>query len=119
MSSAPFERAFTSLAIHSKLIAADSGAALTCANTSFFGCACAKAGARPVARMPAMPAEAVSSVRRVNLVRVMGVLPIAEMMFVLRVVPAVRWQQDTECRRPHQWLCGPRLARRNGQPQPG
>jgi hypothetical protein len=68
------ERAFTSFAIHSKLIAADSGAALTCAKTSFFGWACAKAGGRPVARMPAMPAEAVSNVRRVSLVRVMGVL---------------------------------------------
>src|SRR4051794_10249123 len=80
MSSAPLERAFTSLAIHSKLIAADSGAALTCAKTSFFGCAWAKAGGRPAARMPAMPAEAVSSVRRGSLGRVMGVLPIAEVI---------------------------------------
>src|SRR4051794_508756 len=64
MSSAPFDRAFTSFAIHSKLIAADSGAALTCANTSFFGWVCAMAGARPLARMPAMPALLASKARR-------------------------------------------------------
>ena len=36
-----------------------------CANTSFFGWVCAKAGARPVARMPAMPALACNRPRRV------------------------------------------------------
>src|SRR5437660_83943 len=74
MSSAPFDRVFTSFAIHSKLIAADSGAALTCANTSFFGWVCAIAGERPLARMPAMPALLASKARRESVKRVMGVL---------------------------------------------
>src|SRR4051794_41226458 len=85
MSIAPFERAFTSLAIHSKLTAADSGAALTWAKTSFFGAVCAKAGARPVARMPAMPAPARRSVRRLNGKRLVGAVmgyPPARFLFL-------------------------------------
>ena len=58
ISSAPFERAVSSFAIQSKATAADSGTALMCAKTSFFGWVWAKAGARPVARMPAMPPPA-------------------------------------------------------------
>src|SRR6185295_11365461 len=81
MSSAPLERALTSFAIHSKLIAADSDDALMCAKTSFLGAVCAKAGARLVARMPAMPAPARSSVRRLNdFVRVIiSILPICSL----------------------------------------
>src|ERR1019366_5725784 len=69
---APFDCAVASFAIQSNAIAADSGIALMCANTSFFGWACANAGARPVARMPAMPAPARRSVRRLNETRLVG-----------------------------------------------
>src|SRR5882724_7150179 len=55
MSSSPPERLRTSAACQSKAIAADSGTALRCAMTSFLGSARAKPGARPLARMPAMP----------------------------------------------------------------
>src|SRR6266567_5280213 len=72
ISSAPFDCAFTSFAIQSNATAADSGIALICANTSFFGWACANAGARPVARMPAMPAPARRSARRLNETRLVG-----------------------------------------------
>jgi hypothetical protein len=61
-----------SFAIQSNATAADSGIALMCANTSFFGELCANAGARPVARMPAMPAPARNSVRRLNEKRLVG-----------------------------------------------
>ncbi len=55
MSSSPFDCFFTSPAIQSKATAADSGTALICAKTSFLASARAKLGARPLARMPAMP----------------------------------------------------------------
>src|ERR1700730_5944604 len=71
-SSAPFDCAVACFAIQSNATAADSGIALMCANTSFVGWACAKAGARPVARLPAMPAPARSSVRRLNETRLVG-----------------------------------------------
>src|SRR6267378_2817972 len=71
-SSAPLDCAVASFAIQSNATAADSGIALICANTSFFGWACANAGARPVARMPAMPAPARRSVRRFNETRLVG-----------------------------------------------
>src|SRR5438445_11910175 len=71
-SSAPFDRAVASFAIQSNATAADSGIALMCANTSFFGWTCANAGARPVARMPAMPAPARSSMRRFNETQLLG-----------------------------------------------
>src|ERR1700733_10935981 len=72
ISSAPFDCAVTSFAIQSKATAADSGIALIWAKTSFFGWACAKAGARPVARMPARPVPARSSVRRLSKTRLAG-----------------------------------------------
>src|SRR6185437_1567405 len=62
--SSPLERFVTSLANQSKATAALSGTALTCANTSFFGAACAKAGARPRARMPARPPAPLRIARR-------------------------------------------------------
>ena len=62
MSSSPFDCFFTSPAIQSKATAADSGTALMCAKTSFLASARAKVGARPVARIVAMPP--VTSVRR-------------------------------------------------------
>src|SRR5476651_1139779 len=62
MSSSPFDCFLTSPAIQSKAMAADSGTALMCAKTSFLAWACAKVGARPEARMPAMPPF--TSVRR-------------------------------------------------------
>src|SRR5260370_22784709 len=71
-SRAPFDCAVASFAIQSNATAADSGIALICANTSFFGWACANAGARPVARMPAMPAPARRSARRLNETRLVG-----------------------------------------------
>src|SRR6202795_1783856 len=81
-SSAPLDCAVASLAIQSNATAADSGIALMWANTSFFGALCAKAGARPVARMPAMPAPARSSVRRFNETRLVG----ADMGFLRSLV---------------------------------
>src|SRR5258707_3301824 len=55
MSSSPCERSRTSFACQSKAMAADSGTALRCAITSFLASARAKLGARPLARMPAIP----------------------------------------------------------------
>src|ERR1700688_5181379 len=72
ISSAPFDRAVNSFAIQSNATAADSGTALMWAKTSFFGWVCAKTGARPVARMPAMPAPARRSVRRLSETRLLG-----------------------------------------------
>src|SRR4051812_24873230 len=72
ISSAPLDCAVTSLAIQSKATAADSGIALMWAKTSFFGWACAKAGARAVARMPAKPVPTRNSVRRLSKTRLAG-----------------------------------------------
>ena len=55
MSSSPLERLRTSAACQSNATAPDSGIALMCAITSFLLWARANVGARPVARMPAMP----------------------------------------------------------------
>ena len=55
MSSSPFERLRTSSACQAKPTAPDSGTGMMCAITSFLTSARAKVGARPVARMVAMP----------------------------------------------------------------
>src|SRR5260370_9657511 len=88
ISIAPFDCAVNSFDIQSNATAADSGTALMWAKTSFFGWVCAKAGARPVARMPAMPAPARRSVRRFSETRLLG----ADMGFLqaLRFFVAVR-----------------------------
>ena len=57
-SSAPFVRFVTSWANQSNATAADSGFGLRWAKTSFFAAVWAKAGARPVARIPAIPVRA-------------------------------------------------------------
>src|ERR1700692_729427 len=72
ISSAPLDCAVASLAIQSNATAADSGIAVMWADTTFFCALLANAGARPVARMPAMPAPARSSVRRFNETRLVG-----------------------------------------------
>src|SRR3954468_3150590 len=56
MTSSPFERSVTSFAIASNATAEDSGGGVTCAKTSFFGVAWAKAGALASATTPAAPA---------------------------------------------------------------
>ena len=104
ISSAPFDCAVTSFAIQSNATAADSGTALMCANTSFFGWVCAKAGARPVARMPAMPAPLASRARRVNVMRVMGFLRGLGCRFasIRGLGAAILEGQDTEWPTPYQ-----------------
>src|SRR5664279_1909991 len=91
MSSAPLDCAFTSLAIQSNATAADSGMALMWAKTSFFGEPCAKAGARPVARIPAIPAPARSSVRRLSETRHETRLFAAVMSFLQMFFLLGRW----------------------------
>src|SRR5882672_4604473 len=99
ISSAPLDCAVTSFAIQSNAIAADSGIALMWAKTSFFGWVCAKAGARPVARMPAMPAPARSSVRRLSGMRLVG----ADMGFLQKLAFLFAVQQpDKAADRPVQ-----------------
>src|SRR5216684_4454658 len=56
MTSSPFERSVTSLAISTKATAEDSGGGVTCAKISFFGVAWANAGALASERSPAAPA---------------------------------------------------------------
>src|SRR5438094_1142346 len=79
MTSSPFERSVTSFAIASNATAEDSGGGVTCAKTSFFGVAWAKAGALLSAMIPAAPA-ACSTRRRVAALRaldlVIGISPI-------------------------------------------
>src|SRR6516165_1938192 len=65
MARAPLARSLSSLVIHSQATAADSGGGTMCAHRSFLGAACAKTGARPVARMPARPAPVCNTLRRV------------------------------------------------------
>ena len=50
--------------------APDSGYGLTAANCIFFGVACANAGARPVAKMPARPLADRNSERRAEIMRI-------------------------------------------------
>src|SRR5262249_14325329 len=57
-------RSLNSLVIHSNATAADSGGGTMCAHRSFLGAACAKTGARPVARMPTRPAPVRNVLRR-------------------------------------------------------
>src|SRR5580704_153936 len=79
MTSSPFERSVTSFAISIKATAEDSGGGVTCAKTSFFGVAWAKAGALPRATIPAAPA-ACNTRRRVAVSReldlAIGISPI-------------------------------------------
>jgi hypothetical protein len=56
MTNSPFERLVTSSAIAAKATAEDSGGGVTCANTSFFGAPCAKAGALVRESTPVAPA---------------------------------------------------------------
>src|SRR6516225_7593948 len=65
MARAPLTRSLSSLVIHSQATAADSGGGTMCAHRSFLGAACARSGARPVARMPARPALVCNTLRRV------------------------------------------------------
>src|SRR5262249_45058663 len=64
MARLPLARSLNSLVIHSNATAADSGGGTMCAHRSFLGAACAKTGARPVARMPARPAPVCNMLRR-------------------------------------------------------
>src|SRR5580704_561225 len=78
MTSSPFERSVTSFAISIKATAEDSGGGVTCAKTSFFGVAWAKAGALASATTPAAPATCrirrrLAAFRELNLVT--GILP--------------------------------------------
>src|SRR6516225_5608622 len=65
MARAPLTRSLSSLVLHSQATAADSGGGTMCAHRSFLGAACAKTGARPVARMPARPVLVCNTLRRV------------------------------------------------------
>src|ERR1700674_3470411 len=94
MSRAPLERLLTSSAIQLNATAADSGDGLMWANTSFLAAVWAKAGARPLARMPASPAAPAKKPRRL--------WPAVRACFVdfmipsrgLRSIDAVRAQYD-------------------------
>src|SRR6266851_934251 len=75
MTSSPFERSVTSLAIATNATAEDSGGGVTCAKISFFGVACAKAGALASEISPAAPAACRTRRRVAEAVIVTGDLP--------------------------------------------